>query len=356
MAQSIPGTPNVSPPSGTPGFFDAHLDLAYIAELGRDLHAPLDDCRGKLLPAAVTLPSLRDAPVAACLATVFTEAVGPSGSMLGDDSSAEAASYPEGDALAARAAGLRQLKLYQSWVRAGAVASLRDATSKATPRLGVLIENADPVESPDALEEEWINDEAPLVAVGMTWHKPGRYAHGNSVTENLGITDLGRELVKRLDAHQIVHDVSHLNRKSFDELFDLAQGPIVATHSNCAALVDPENHRHLTDEQIKRLVDRGAVIGLNFLSKFLTNEDRRATIDDAVRHVEHVCEIAGHRNAVGLGTDMDGGVSRNALPEGIDLPERLPRLLDGLRDIGWSDNDLAGFAFGNWARVFNVTP
>jgi len=342
-------------PQGVPGFFDAHLDLAYLAELGRDLHAPLDDCRGKLHPAAVTLPSLRDAPVAACLATVFTEALGASGPVLGDDAFAEAAAYPEGDAAAARKAGLRQLKLYQSWAQAGAVAPLRKTDAPAgTIRLGVLVENADPIESPDALDEEWINDDVPLVAVGMTWHKPGRYAHGNSVTEDLGLTDLGRALVQRLDDRGVVHDVSHLNRRSFADLFERAEGTIVATHSNCAALVDPDNHRHLTDDQIRAIVERGGVIGLNFLGKFLTDEPRRATIDDAVRHVEHVCELVGRRDAVGLGTDMDGGIGADALPEGLDRPEHLPRLLDALRDRGWSDDDCAGFAWANWARVLHV--
>ena len=346
-------------PEGVPGFFDAHLDLAYLAELGRDLHAPLDECRGKLLPAAVTLPSLRDAPVAACLATVFTETVDPdTGPMLSPDASAEAAMYPQGDALAARAAGLRQLKLYQSWVRGGAVAPLAGsspaASTDATPRLGVLIENADPIESPDAFDEDWVNDEAPVVAVGLTWHKPNRHAHGNSVTEDLGLTDLGRAMVKRLDERDVVHDLSHLNRRSAAEVLDLAQGRIIASHSNAAVLVDEANHRHLTDDQIRAIDARGGVIGLNFLSKFLTPEDRRATIDDAVRHVEHICELVGHRTAVGLGTDMDGGIPSTALPDDLDKPEHLPRLLDALRNKGWSDADLAGFAWNNWARVFKL--
>lgn len=77
-----------------PQFFDAHLDLAYLAEVGRDMHAPLDDCRGRLLPASITLPSLRDGGVRACLGTIFTEAIAPDGT-----TDTPEASYPEGDAL-----------------------------------------------------------------------------------------------------------------------------------------------------------------------------------------------------------------------------------------------------------------
>jgi len=333
-------------------FFDAHLDLAYLAELGRDLHAPLDSCRGKLQPPAVTLPSLKDAGVRACLATVFTEPIPAEGTSLGDEAFAEAAAYPEGDALAARASGLRQLKLYQSWVRARAVGSLTGAPDDSKIRLGVLIENADPIETPDAFDEEWVNDDAPIVAVGLTWAKPGRYAHGNGVSDDLGLTDLGRALVARLDERGVVHDLSHLNRRSADELLDLATGRVVATHSNCAALLDPENHRHLTDQQIRAIEQRGGIIGLNLYDGFLTTEDRRATIADAVRHVEHVCQTVGHRRAVGLGTDMDGGFSAKKLPEDLDRPEHLPRLLEALRDAGWNDEDCAGFAHDNWARFF----
>ncbi len=343
----MPTPPNPAP-TGTPGFFDAHLDLAYLAELGRDLHAPLEDCRGKLLPAAVTLPTLRAAPIAACLATVFTEPLDPSAAP-----DAEAAAYPAGDALAARRAGLRQLKLYQAWIAAGAVAPLHsDAIdAAATPRLGVLVENADPIETPADLEE-WAD--AGTVAVGLTWAKPGRYAHGNMVTDPKGLTDLGRELVAEIDRLDLVHDLSHLNRTSAAELLDRAQARVVATHSNCAALLHEADHRHLTDDQIKEILARDGVIGLNLFTRFLTTEDRRATIDDTVAHIEHICELAGHRRAVGLGSDMDGGFAADKLPQDLDRPEHLPRLLEALHNRGWSDDDCAGFAYGNWARVLRL--
>jgi membrane dipeptidase len=342
-ATPTPAAPSL--PAGVPGWFDAHLDLAYLAELGRDLHAPLDDCRGKLLPAAVTLPSLREGAVAACLATVFTEPIAP-GSQTPD---AEAAAYVAGDAEAARRAGLRQLKLYQAWVGGGAVAELRDTEADATPRLGVLVENADPIESPDHLDE-WPG----VVAIGLTWARPGRYAHGNASDTDEGLTDLGRAMVARMDDLGIAHDLSHLNRRSAAELLDRASGTVIATHSNCAALLNADDHRHLTDEQIRAIDARGGVIGLNLFTRFLTTEDRRATVADAVAHVEHVCEITGHRRAVGLGSDMDGGFDATQLPEGLDRPAGYARLIEALSDRGWPDADLAGFVYGNWARVLGL--
>ena len=79
--------------SSTPSWFDAHLDLAYLAECGRDMAAPLDPSAGPHPPAAVTFPSLAAGRVEACLGTIFTEAIDPGG-----EAGYETIAYPAGDA------------------------------------------------------------------------------------------------------------------------------------------------------------------------------------------------------------------------------------------------------------------
>ena len=111
-----------------------------------------------------------------------------------------------------------------------------------------------------------------------------------------------------------------------------------------------DNQRHLRDDQIKAIGDRGGVIGLNLFSKFLV-PDGRATIDDCVAHVEHVCELMGHRKGVGLGSDADGGFAANALPVDLDHPRKYGALLEPVQEAGWSDADLQGFCCANWTRV-----
>lgn len=323
-------------------WFDAHLDLAYLAELGRDMHAELSDCRGRQLPAAVTLPSLHAGHVRACLATVFTEPLEPGAT------SDEPSAYPTGDALAAYRAGMRQLKLYQVWRSAGVVADLhaKDATAL---RVGILVENADPITSPDDLP---LWTDAGVVAVGLTWTRQGRYAHGNTVESSptTGLTPAGRDLVRALDAAGIVHDASHLNDRSLAELLDLATGRVIASHSNPRALLaDPANQRHLTDDAIRAIASRGGIIGLNLFSKFLAGPDRPATIADAVRHITHVCDLVGDRAHIGLGSDMDGGFTADKLPTGIRTPSDLTKLADALSVAGWTDREIGGFAWGNWA-------
>ncbi|MFG0241406.1 MAG: dipeptidase [Phycisphaerales bacterium JB054] len=357
-----------------PQFFDAHLDLGYLAEVGRDMHAPLDDCRGRLLPASITLPSLRDGGVRACLGTIFTEAIAPDGT-----TDTPEASYPVGDTLAAWRAGMRQLKLYQAWAEAGVIEFIprrpSTAASAHEPQapsveaptrapdapllLGILMECADPIETPEQLDE-WAD--AGLIAIGMAWWRGSRYAGGNGLGGPL--TDAGRDLATRMDQLGIVHDLSHLSQQATDDLLAHTDRVVIASHSNCRALLDgeanPDWQRHLSDETIAEIGKRGGIVGLNLVRNFIRtglkrdDPNDRPTLDEAIAHVERVCEVMGHRRGVGLGTDMDGGITADELPRGIDTPSDLHKLCDALTSRGWSDADVRGFAWGNWARFWGL--
>jgi membrane dipeptidase len=341
-------------------WFDAHLDLAYLAENGRDMHASLEDCRGRYQPPAVTLPSLQEGKVSKCLATVFTEAVDPTNA----DSETGAFTYPFGDADAAYRAGMRQALLYRAWRDAGLVSSMPKRGEQAKPsssplQLGVLIECADPITSPDELEQ-WAD--LGVIAIGMAWWHQSRYAGGNGTNHTKsgnGLTQLGKELVNRMDEINIVHDLSHLSQRSTDELLSLTDKPVMASHSNSRALMgDPdskENQRHLADETIIEIAKRGGVIGLNLLGDFVTpnmKKPQRALIEDCVRHIEHVCQLTNSRNHIGLGSDMDGGFGADRLPESMNTPSDLTILTDALSAAGWNESEIACFAHANWERFW----
>lgn len=319
-------------------WFDAHLDLAYLAECGRDMDAPIQSAGGPHPPAAVTWPALRDAGVRFCLGTIFTEADGT-----------DAVGYPSGDAKAAAQRGRAQLAQYERAAATGWIALMPrrgiKASADAPISLGILMENADPIASPAELEW-WVSQG--LVAVGPSWAKASRYAGGNSTTT--GLTDLGRELISEMDRLGVVIDVSHLSDASLEQVLAMTDSPVMASHSNCRELLDRSNQRHLTDAAIIEIARRGGVIGLNLYGKFLTppGAERGPTIEDAIRHVERVCELAGHRRAVGLGSDMDGGFSAEGLPDTIRSPRDLSKLLDALSSRGWGDDDIRGFACDNW--------
>lgn len=345
-------------------WFDAHLDLAYLAMCGRDMESPLDLLarEGPHPPAAVTLASLRDGGVAACLATVFTEARQP-----GAKAAYPAVEYEAGDSASAEAAGRLQMAWYGDATSRGRMRLWRPGCALAeggAVSVGILVEGADVIASPEDLR--WWVDRG-VAAVGLTWARGSRYADGNAAEHRKtprGLTPAGREMVLAMDEAGVVHDASHLSHRAMDELLSLTGEAVMASHSNCLALLERDNERHLRDEHIREIASRTSrhaggqgVIGLNLCANFIRPgliQGDRPSVEEAVRHVEHVCEVVGHRRCVGLGSDMDGGFSAEHLPLGINAPRDLVRLAEGLRDRGWNDEDVEGFAWGNWARFWGI--
>lgn len=346
-------------------WFDGHLDLAYLAECGRDMHAEPEYSPGRYRPAAITFPSLREGAVAACLGTIFTEALLDTNDKAAQPNESGPFAYPAEDAEAAQRAGLRQLRLYQMWAQAGVIDLMPRHTRlqecAASPDrilVGLLMESADPIRDPDQLE--WWADNG-VVAIGLTWSRGSRYAAGNdpaSCTRDPGLTTEGQRLVERMDELGIVHDLSHLSQRATDELLALTTGAVMASHSNCRALLDHKNERHITDETIREVGRRGGIVGANLVSAFISKDLRpgeRATTQRWADHVERITSLMGHRQGVALGSDMDGGFPSTKLPSGIDKPKDLERLAETLRKRGWSDTEIQALAWNNWARFWNIT-
>ncbi|MCC6950020.1 MAG: membrane dipeptidase [Phycisphaerales bacterium] len=371
-------------------WFDAHLDLAYLAVCGRNLSLPLAALSGAAAdphpPAAVTLPSLADGRVRFALATIFTEPRGPDAATL------DTFEYREGDAEGAHRRGRAQLEVYLTLAERGLMSIDLHSAFRTEPGTGVtrggmgvaefepyppdraaaglarqpglhaglLMENADPIREPGELGW-WV--QRGVCAIGLAWVRGSRYAQGNGADTNHGpgLTPLGRDLVKEIDRLGVLHDVSHLSDRALGELLDATPARVVASHSNCRALIartdDPRNwQRHLTDASIREIARRGGVIGVNLFSPFLLRgspQDQRAGVDDVVAHIQRVCEITGSHLHVGLGSDADGGFSAARLPTGIERPADLWRLADALRRAGWTGPQIEDFAWRNWCRMLS---
>lgn len=339
--------------------------------MGRDMSLPVAPTMGPWAPASVTLESLRRGGVTGFLGTIFTEAGGSDAGV----------SYAVGDAEGAHAAGRAQLATYQAWEKGGLVelCGLGSGGAVSEPgaalRCSLLMECADPIREPGELAW-WV--ERGVVAIGLAWGRGSRYAAGNmqDPATDPGLTPMGRELVRGMDELGVVHDIAHLSDTALADLLAATDTPVIASHSNCRAIVAsealpsefiPESlrghpdgaritlQRHLTDDTIREVARRGGVIGLNLYSPFLIPgavRSRRATVHEAVAHLDHICELVGHTRAVGLGSDMDGGFSGACLPEGVETPSDLVLLLEGLRELGWSEDDIERFAFRNWSEFF----
>ena len=322
---------------------DAHLDLSYNAVRGRAVLQPAEQQLpdGQGIP-SVGLPNLKAGGVGLICATIFCEPA---------DEKHEGYRTPD----EARAAGLRQMQWYHEQEKRGHFAFVRRAADVPTEPGNVLaaillLEGADAIRAPDEVAE-WFD--AGLRIVGLAW-RGTRYAGGTGVPGP--ITPAGRELVPALDRHGIIHDLSHLAEESFWQLLDQSGGPVMASHSDCRAIVPTD--RQLSDEMIRAIARRGGVIGINFFDKFLIppaqRGTRRATLQDVTAHLRHMCDLIGDARHVGLGTDMDGGLGREEIPVEIRTSADLPRVAEAISKAGFSDAEVASVMGENWVAYFRL--
>ena len=151
-------------------------------------------------------------------------------------------------------------------------------------------------------------------------------------------------------------DLSHTTEQGYFEALDRYAGPVIASHSNPAA-VCWDHHRNLTDTQLRRLAERGGVTGVVLYDRFLSRHWYRGApkhdtpFDTILGAIDHVCQVTGSAAHVGIGTDIDGGFGAEAVPDGIDTVTDLLRIADGLRGWGYTGADIDGIMNGNFLRV-----
>ena len=157
----------------------------------------------------------------------------------------------------------------------------------------------------------------------------------------------------------MILDVTHLSDQCFDEALEIYGGPVLASHHNCRALVP--NQRQLTDDQVKRLVARGAVIGTALDAWMLhpgwvrgesKPEELGVKLEAMVDHIDRVCQLAGNNRHAAIGTDLDGGFGLEQSPCDLDTIADLQKFPDLLRKRGYKEDDVRAILHGNWVRFF----
>jgi membrane dipeptidase len=187
--------------------------------------------------------------------------------------------------------------------------------------------------------------------ITLTWSYSNQIADGiyerfpKSKKSNQGLTDFGREVIKRMNELGVLIDVSHLSEKSFWQVVNCSKDPIIASHSCVWKLC---NHpRNLKEEQIKAIAEKEGVIGINFCPSFL-NESKRATLEDVIKHINYIVDLVGV-DYVSLGSDFDG---ISSTPKGLEDVSCFPAITQGLLDEGYSKSDIEKIMGGNFLRVF----
>ena len=158
-----------------------------------------------------------------------------------------------------------------------------------------------------------------------------------------GVSAFGKQVIQEMNHLGILVDLSHAHEKSFYDALELSQTPIVCSHSSCRALCD--HPRNLTDDQMRALAAKGGVMQVTLYNGFLVN-DGQATIEDAMRHLEHAIDIMGIDH-VGLGTDFDGDGGIIGLASSSELTNFTRQLLKRQ----FSEQDIQKIWGGNFLRV-----
>ena len=162
-----------------------------------------------------------------------------------------------------------------------------------------------------------------IAFAGLCYNRGNELAGG--IHSEKGLTPQGRDAALMLREAGITVDLSHMNHRSADEVLELLPDHVAATHSNCYGLVD--HPRNLTDDQIKALIRKKGLMGINFYPPFLSKK-KNAYIEDILLHIRYVLSLGG-REILAFGSDFDG---IEATP--MDLPDlhALPRLGDLLSE------------------------
>lgn len=349
---------------------DAHLDLSMNAlEWNRDLRKPVAEINARETgltdkpdrsKGVVSLPELRKGNIGLVVATQIARFVAPDNPLPGWHSPEQAWAQTQG-----------QVAWYKAMEEAGEMVQVNDLEGlekhiafwnggqpNENKPVGYILslEGADSIVTISHLERAYNYG---LRAVGPAHYGPGRYAQGTDATGCMG--NAGRELLKEMERLNIILDATHLCDDSFWEALAHFNGNVWASHNNCRALVN--HNRQFSDEQIKELINRGAVIGGALDAWMMVpgwvrgQSDPKAMncgLEVMIDHLDHICQIAGNALHIGIGSDLDGAFGREQCPYDLETIADLQKIPGMLKKKGYSDIDIENVMHGNWLRFLRT--
>ncbi len=347
---------------------DAHLDLSMNAmEWNRDLTKITDaiNLREQGLMdkpdrghATVSLPELRKGNIGLVVATQIARYVSSENILAGWHSPEQAWAQTQG-----------QLAWYMAMEAKGEMIQINDLITldnhlnlwmnddenkKNTKPIGYILslEGADSLITIDHLHKAYAYG---LRAVGPAHYGPGRYANGTDAIGKMNANGLA--LLKEMERLNIILDATHLCDDAFWQALDYFHGNIWASHNNVRALV-PHN-RQYSDEQIKALIERNAVIGAAFDAWMLVPGwirgvskpyEMQCNLEKVFNHIDHICQIAGNTLHVGVGSDLDGAFGTEQCPYDLKTIADLQKLIPLFYKKGYNKEDVLNVMHKNWIR------
>jgi len=348
---------------------DAHLDLSMNAmEWNRDLRLPVMAIRElekgmtdkpDREKGTVAFPELRNGNIGLVVATQIARYVSPSSILKGWNSPEQAWAQTQA-----------QLSWYRTMEESGELVQIKDleslhnhlstwnqsTTNNAKP-IGYLLslEGADSLVNIDYLHRAHAYG---LRAIGPAHYGPGRYANGTDSSGRLN--ELGRILLHEMEALHMILDATHLCDDAFWDAMELYNGSIWASHNNCRSLVN--HNRQFSDEMIKALIQKDAVIGgaldawmmvPNWKRGISNPVEMNCNLEKMIDHLDHICQIAGNADHVGIGTDLDGAFGKEQCPYDLETITDLQTVPSLLSKRGYNQIAIEKIMHGNWIRILN---
>jgi len=344
--------------------FDAHLDLSMNAmEWNRDLRLPIAELNSREQGmddkpdrgnATVSFGELKRGNIGLVVATQIARYVEKGSSLPGWYSPEQAWAQTQG-----------QLAWYRAMEKVGHMRMIKtktdleehiilwnDETNKSNKPIGFLLslEGADSLIDLSYLEYAY---EQGLRAVGPAHYGPGRYANGTDSNGRLNAK--GIALLREMERLNVILDATHLNDDAFWDAMDRFNGPIWASHNNCRALVD--HNRQFSDDMIKILISKKAVIGValdawmmvpRWVRGVSDPKTMNCSLEVMANHIDHICQLAGNTNHVGVGSDLDGAFGKEQCPYDLKTIADMQLVFDILSQRGYSEDALDKIAHLNW--------
>jgi membrane dipeptidase len=348
-----------------PFIIDAHLDLAMNAiEWNRDLSKPLEEIRARELhmkdkpdrgKGTVCLPELRKGRIGLVVATQLARYTPPGSALSGWNSPQQAWAMTQ-----AQLAWYKEMEALGEMVQVNNLASLENhlklwedesiADEKKPIGYILSLEGADSLVDISYLHKAHAYG---LRAIGLSHFGPGRYAPGTKMEGS--ITPLGKELLREIESLNMILDVTHLTDEGLDQALDWFGGSVWASHHNVRKIVP--NQRQLTDSQIKKLIERGAVIGgmldcwamdIRFIDTISDPWQLDIKLEKLVDHWDHICQIAGNTNHIAIGSDLDGIFGTEQSPWDMNSIADLQKFQGLLLNRGYQQTDIDRIFYQNW--------
>lgn len=194
-----------------------------------------------------------------------------------------------------------------------------------------------------SLLERWV-DELHLKSVTPVWNRANKLAGGIENRE-VGLSNLGVELIKWLEENDIILDCAHMNDKTFTDVFRVVERPLLISHTAARSIYD--SPRNCSDDQLEIVARTDGVVGVFCSGKYIS-DDEDISIEKLIDHIDHILEIVGEDH-IALGTDFGGIISKKI--QGLESIDKVEFLLDALRKKGYTDSALKKLSFDNAYRI-----